>query len=135
MASVSPPSAVLCHAGTPPTARENQLGRSSKHASRQKEQKLRRDGGALGNVMEVVQKDVNFLKKGLSKGLEVVRKDVGVLNSGLSKGLEWANKAFRIPEVSKSVEEFVWLRNVEDPQAAALRFPSWPQPWYPGSRL
>lgn len=101
--------------------------------SPQKEQKLRRDGGALGNVMEVVQKDVSFLKNGLSKGFEVVRKDVSFLNSGLSRGLAWANKAFRIPEVSKSVEEFVWLRNVEDPQAAALRFPSWPQPSYPGS--
>ncbi|XP_057784582.1 uncharacterized protein LOC131001949 [Salvia miltiorrhiza] len=103
--AVPSPSAVLCHAGAPPRGRNNQLSKN--------DQKLRRNAGALGNVLEVVQKDVKFL------------------GDGLSKGLEWANKAFRIPDLSKSVEDFVWLRNAEDPQAAALRFPSWPQPCYP----
>ncbi|KAG6416155.1 hypothetical protein SASPL_123579 [Salvia splendens] len=126
MASLSPPSPVLCHAGTPPRGRSNELSRNSRIASPNSKQ----NGGALGNVIEVVKKDVKFMGDGLSKGLEVVHKDVKVLGDGLSKGLEWANKAFRIPEVSKTVEDFVWLRNVEDPLAAALRFPSWPQPCY-----
>lgn len=113
MASVSPPAAILCHAGTRRITRASQLSRNSKSVAPKTEQKLRKNGGALGNVMEVVQKDVSFLK------------------DGFSKGLDWANKAFRVPEVSKSVEDFVWLRNAEDPQAALLRFPSWPQPCYP----
>lgn len=113
MASVSPPATVLYQAGTRPRAGKNQFSRNSKSVSLKNEQKMRKSGGALGNVMEVVQKDVSYLR------------------DGLTKGLEWANKAFRIPEVSKSVEEFVWLRNAEDPQAALLRFPSWPQPYYP----
>lgn len=116
MASVSPPAAILCHAGTRRITRAHKLSRNSKSVGPKIEQKLRKNGGALGNVMEVVQKDVSFLK------------------DGFSKGLEWANEAFRIPEVSKSVEDFVWLRNAEDPQAALLRFPAWPQPCYPGSR-
>ncbi|XP_041989687.1 uncharacterized protein LOC121741058 [Salvia splendens] len=117
---LSPPSPVVCHGGTPPGGRSNELSRNSR----------KQNGGALGNVIEVVKKDVKFMGDGLSRGLEVVHKDVKFIGDGLSKGLEWANKAFRIPEASKTVEDFVWLRNVEDPQAAALRFPSWMLIWF-----
>ncbi|KAL9165420.1 hypothetical protein ABFS82_06G169700 [Erythranthe guttata] len=122
MASVSPSPAVtvLCSTGIAPRTRENHHNRSGSHVispSKKRNQKLSKNGGGgggLGNVVEVVQKDVAFLK------------------AGLGKGLQWANKAFRIPEVSKSVEDFIWLRNVEDPQAAAFAPPpSWPQPYYP----
>lgn len=115
MASVSSPVAILCSAETTPRIREDHRSRGSKHVNPNKELKPSKSGGGLGNVVEVVQKDVAFLK------------------AGFSKGLQWANEAFRIPEVSKSVEDLIWLRNVEDPQASLFRFPSWPQPYYPGS--
>ncbi|KAI3470454.1 hypothetical protein Pfo_027117 [Paulownia fortunei] len=113
MASVSSLVPVLCSTRTTPRTRNNHFNRSSKNASPNKKQKLTKNGGGLGNFMEVVQKDVAFLK------------------AGFGKGLKWANKAFRIPEVSKSVEDLIWLRNIEDPQASFFRFPSWPQPYYP----
>lgn len=74
-------------------------------------------GGALDNVVEVVRKDSEFLRK------------------GLAKGLRWANEAFRVPQLSKSVSDLVWLRNIEDPNASAAELQSrtrWPQPCYPG---
>ncbi|XP_031105219.1 uncharacterized protein LOC116010097 [Ipomoea triloba] len=73
-------------------------------------------GGALDNVAEVLRKDSEFLKK------------------GIAKGLRWANDAFRIPQLSKSVSDAVWLRNIEDPNASAAELKSrtrWPQPCYP----
>ncbi|KAK6137957.1 hypothetical protein DH2020_028300 [Rehmannia glutinosa] len=114
MASVSSLVPVLCSARTTtPRTRKNDPNRISKSVSPNKKQKLSKNGGGLGNIVEVVQKDVAFLK------------------AGFSKGLRWANNAFRIPEVSKSVEDLIWLRNIEDPQASLFRFPSWPQPYYP----
>lgn len=75
----------------------------------------RSGGGAIGNVMEVVKKDMNFIKE------------------GFGKGVEWANKAFRIPQVAKKVDDVVWLRNLENPEAVfPSQAPSWPQPHYPG---
>ncbi|KAB2598081.1 aarF domain-containing protein kinase [Pyrus ussuriensis x Pyrus communis] len=62
---------------------------------------------------------------------EVVRKDLEFLKTGIGRGIEWANKAFRIPEVSKAVDDVVWLRNLEDPDAPPSPAPSWPQPAYP----
>ncbi|KAL3650029.1 hypothetical protein CASFOL_006432 [Castilleja foliolosa] len=109
MASVSSLASVLSSAQT----RKHHFKRSSKNVSSIEKQKPIKDGGGLGYVAEVVQKDVAFLK------------------AGLSKGLQWANKAFRIPEVSKSVEDVIWLRNVEDSRAESIQFPSWPQPYYP----
>lgn len=67
--------------------------------------------------------------------MEVARKDVDYLKAGFSKGMQWASKAFRIPEVSKSVEDFIWLRNIEDSQATSFQFPSWPQPYYAGRKM
>ncbi|KAL0452178.1 UNVERIFIED_CONTAM: hypothetical protein Slati_1195900 [Sesamum latifolium] len=113
MASVTPLVPVLCSTKATPRTRRNHFNGSSRSVGPKKNQKLSKSGGGLGNIVEVVQKDVEFLK------------------AGFSKGLQWANKAFRIPEVSKSVEDLVWLRNVEDPQAKFSRFPSWPQPYYP----
>ncbi|KAK6144790.1 hypothetical protein DH2020_021610 [Rehmannia glutinosa] len=114
MASVSSLVPVICSARTTtPRTRKNDSNGISKSVSPNKKQKLSKNGGGLGNIVEVVQKDVAFLK------------------AGFSKGLRWANNAFRIPEVSKSVEYLIWLRNIEDPQASLFRFPSWPQPYYP----
>ncbi|GFP82828.1 uncharacterized aarf domain-containing protein kinase at1g79600 chloroplastic [Phtheirospermum japonicum] len=109
MASASSLVPVLSSAKTRP----NHFKRSSKNVSPSKKPKPSKDGGGLGNVVEVVQKDVAFLK------------------AGLSKGLQWANKAFRVPEVSKSMEDLIWLRGVEDSRAESIQFPSWPQPYYP----
>ncbi|ONH91898.1 hypothetical protein PRUPE_8G142600 [Prunus persica] len=62
---------------------------------------------------------------------QVFRKDVEFLKRGIGSGIQWANKAFRIPEVSKTLDDIVWLRNLEDPNAPPLPAPSWPQPSYP----
>lgn len=62
-----------------------------------------------------------------------VRKDVEFLSDGVSRGLKWANKAFRIPEVSKAVDEVVWLRNLEDSDASLEPPSSWPEPSYAGA--
>lgn len=63
---------------------------------------------------------------------DVVRKDVEFIKVGLNRGIRWANDAFRIPQVSKTVDDLLWLRNIEDPQAVNLPTPSPPQPSYPG---
>ncbi|XP_038893449.1 uncharacterized protein sll0005 [Benincasa hispida] len=62
---------------------------------------------------------------------DVVRKDVEFIKVGLNRGIRWANDAFRIPQVSKSIDDVLWLRNIEDPQAVNLPTPSPPQPSYP----
>ncbi|KAL2549512.1 Protein kinase superfamily protein [Forsythia ovata] len=113
MASVSSLMPVLCSVQTHPRIRKTHQKNINKNNTNAGKRKLSNNGGALENIAEVVKKDVLFLR------------------TGLNKGLQWANKAFRIPQFTKSVEDLVWLRNVEDPQAAFLRFPSWPQPYYP----
>lgn len=62
----------------------------------------------------------------------VVGKDVEFIKTGIGKGLKWAHKAFRVPEVSKAIDDVVWLRHLEDPNASPEPIPSWPQPSYPG---
>lgn len=69
--------------------------------------------GNMGHLAEVVRKDVEFLKK------------------GISRGVEWANEAFHIPKVSKTLDDLLWLRNLEEPNAAPLQPCSWPRPSYP----
>ncbi|GER43244.1 protein kinase superfamily protein [Striga asiatica] len=113
MASAISPVPVICSARATQSTKRSPLKRDSKSVGLDKEQRPSRNGGGLRNVVEVVQKDIAFLK------------------AGFSKGLRWANKAFRVPEVSKSVEDLIWLRNVEDPQAVSSGFPSWPEPYYP----
>lgn len=79
--------------------------------------KRERKGRALGDfrhLAQVVSKDVEFLKR------------------GIGRGLEWVNKTLRIPEVVKTIDDVVWLRNLEDPNAPPLPDTCWPQPSYPG---
>ncbi|KAL3339433.1 hypothetical protein AABB24_028177 [Solanum stoloniferum] len=84
--------------------------RKNSNAQRQKLEK-----NTLRNVTEVVKKDAEFIKK------------------GIGKGLQWANKTFRIPKLTKSLDDFIWLRHVEEPRVSSEVFdaPSWPQPHYP----
>lgn len=63
---------------------------------------------------------------------EVVRKDMKFLKKGISRGIEWASETFRIPQVSKTLDDVLWLRNLENPQAAPPEPRVWPQPSYPG---
>lgn len=63
---------------------------------------------------------------------DAVRKDMEFLKKRISKGIGWANQTFRLPQVSKTLDEVLWLRNLEDPRAAELEPCDWPQPSYPG---
>lgn len=63
---------------------------------------------------------------------QVVSKDVEFIKSKVSRGLEWANEAFRVPKISKTIDDFIWMRPLEDPHAPPFQFPSWPVPCYPG---
>ncbi|CAB4320984.1 unnamed protein product [Prunus armeniaca] len=85
---------------------------ASKTTSKSKRARHARALGDFGHLGQVVRKDVEFLKR------------------GIGSGIQWANKAFRIPEVSKTLDDVVWLRNLEDPNAPPLPAPSWPQPSY-----
>lgn len=78
-------------------------------------QRQKLETNAVGNVIEVVKKDSEFIKK------------------GIGTGLQWANKTFRIPKLTKSLDDFIWLRHVEDLRAssAVSDAPSWPQHRYP----
>ncbi|KAL9687802.1 hypothetical protein QQ045_032209 [Rhodiola kirilowii] len=62
---------------------------------------------------------------------QVIRKDVDFLKGSVSKGIEWANGALRLPQVSRSISDLIWFRNVEDPSAAGLEPPSFPEFYYP----
>ncbi|KZV24276.1 hypothetical protein F511_01758 [Dorcoceras hygrometricum] len=114
MASVPTMFPVACSTSAFPRVRKKHHSHKSSGDVDFNNQKLGRIGGAPGNFVEVVRSDVRIISK------------------RLSKGLQRAAKAFRIREISKSVEDLIWLRNVEDPHASSLRFPSWPQqPYYP----
>lgn len=65
--------------------------------------------GSFGNLAHAVSKDINFLKTRISRTME----------------------ALHLPQMSKVVDELIWLRNLEDPQAPPLHSPPWPQPFYP----
>ncbi|KAK4356035.1 hypothetical protein RND71_025006 [Anisodus tanguticus] len=75
-------------------------------------QRKKLERNAIGKVTEVVKKDAEFIKE------------------GIGKGLQWANKTFRIPKLTKSLDDLIWLRHVEDPRASS-NAPSWPHPHYP----
>ncbi|KAG4181119.1 hypothetical protein ERO13_A10G206900v2 [Gossypium hirsutum] len=63
---------------------------------------------------------------------DVVRRDMNFLKKGVQRGVEWANETFRIPQVKKAVDDVVWLRNLEDPNfSPPAQPPVWPQPYYP----
>lgn len=100
----------------PPTLFSVRAATASSSRNKKKQKKPR----ALGNfdhMAHVVSKDMEFLKR------------------GIDKGVAWANDAFRIPQIAKKVDDLVWLRNLEDPLAASVSAPSWPQPRYPGRNL
>ncbi|KAK4578846.1 hypothetical protein RGQ29_028791 [Quercus rubra] len=69
--------------------------------------------GNLGHLGEVVRKDMDFLKK------------------GIRRGMEWANEALQVRRVSKTLDDLLWLRHLEEPQAPPLEPRPWPQPCYP----
>ncbi|KAI3705549.1 hypothetical protein L1987_75788 [Smallanthus sonchifolius] len=70
--------------------------------------------GNFGHFVQVVKKDVDFLKK------------------NISAGINWTSKVIGFPEISKKVDEVVWLRNLEDPHYSTEHLSSaWPQPYYP----
>lgn len=63
---------------------------------------------------------------------DVVRRDMDFLKKGVQRGVEWANETFRIPQAKKAVDDVVWLRNLEDPNfSPPAQPPLWPQPCYP----
>lgn len=66
---------------------------------------------------------------------QVVRKDVQFLKNRIGKGVEWANGALRIPQLSKTLDDLIWLRNLEDSNFPSFPRLSWPQPFYPGYKL
>ncbi|XP_050209430.1 uncharacterized protein LOC126660133 [Mercurialis annua] len=65
---------------------------------------------------------------------ETVRKDFDFIKKGMSKGVDWANDAFKLPQVFKTLDDFIWLKNLEDPNHsnAPLQPQSWPETSYPG---
>ncbi|XP_060185817.1 uncharacterized protein LOC132615263 isoform X3 [Lycium barbarum] len=107
-------------------------------------QKQRQKNG-IGKVTEVVKNDAEFIKNGIVKVIKmdaelikngigkVIIKDAELIKKRIGKGLQWANKTFYIPKLTKPVDDFIWLRHVEDPQASVTVSdgPSWPQPHYP----
>ncbi|XP_059628302.1 uncharacterized protein LOC132271059 isoform X2 [Cornus florida] len=63
--------------------------------------------------------------------VQVVRNDVKYLKNRMSEGINWANETLRLPQLSRTVDDILWLRNLEDPLASSLPTSSWPQPHYP----
>ncbi|KAI9072387.1 hypothetical protein K1719_045627 [Acacia pycnantha] len=55
-------------------------------------------------------REFHSLHSGASQDVEFIKK-------GINKGVEWANEAFRIPMVTKKIDDLIWLRNLEDPRA------------------
>lgn len=87
--------------------------RATGTASSRGQQNKKRGAGNFSHFTQAIRKDVEFIKK------------------GISKSVEWANETFRIPMVSRKIDDFIWLRNLEDPQAPPFSSPFWPQHWYP----
>ncbi|XP_077227567.1 protein kinase superfamily protein [Tasmannia lanceolata] len=63
----------------------------------------------VGNLAQVLRQDREFLKLGFQKF-----------------------KSVHLPTLSKSFENFFWMRNLEDPHADPTPTPPWPNPSYPG---
>ena len=91
---------------------------NSNHNNENK-QKQKKKPGAFGNF---------------SHFAHVVRKDVEFVKRGIDSGVAWATEAFRIPQVAKRIDDLLWLRDLEDPLAPPYSAPSWPQPWYSGTK-
>ncbi|KAI3508671.1 hypothetical protein L1887_23680 [Cichorium endivia] len=87
---------------------------TSRRTTKRSQNNCRAAAGNFGHFVQVVKKDVDFLKK------------------HIGAGISWTSEAIGFPEISKKVDEFVWLRNLEDPHCSAeFQPPSWPQPYYP----
>ncbi|KAL4556671.1 hypothetical protein LXL04_034826 [Taraxacum kok-saghyz] len=87
---------------------------TSRRRIKRSQNNCRAVAGNFGHFVQVVKKDVDFLKK------------------NISAGINWTSEALGFPEISKKVDEYVWLRNLEDPHySGEFQSPSWPQPYYP----
>lgn len=94
----------------PPSARR----RAPQSSSRRKIKRCRAVAGNLGHFVQIVKNDVCIMKK------------------NVSTGINWTSRVIGFPEISKKLEEVVWLRNLEDPHYSEFHSPCWPQPYYPG---
>ncbi|GMH11273.1 hypothetical protein Nepgr_013114 [Nepenthes gracilis] len=86
---------------------------SSSRLTSRREKKRGRVLGTSGHLFGVLKNDVEFLKK------------------GINRGIQWANDALQVPKIVKKVDDVIWLRNLEDPNAPPFQPLSWPQPYYP----
>lgn len=105
---------VLCVTGADWKTNKKNNSDSNSDSNYNQRNQIRVAKGNFGHFGQVVSKDVEFLK------------------SKVSKGLEWANEAFRVPKISKTIDDFIWMRPLEDPDAPPFQFPAWPVPCYPG---
>ncbi|KAK9282959.1 hypothetical protein L1049_011184 [Liquidambar formosana] len=103
-ASLSMPTSALCF---------SQAHSTTRTAKKKEPRKQGKVVGNFGHLFQVVRKDVEFLKQ------------------RFKRGIEWANEALHLPQVSKTLDDVVWLRNLEDPHAPPFQTPPWPQPSYP----
>lgn len=62
---------------------------------------------------------------------DAVKKDASFLRKRIGRGIEWANEALRIPVVAKTLDDVVWLRVLENPDAPPVEDCPWPRPCYP----
>ncbi|KAK3422333.1 hypothetical protein EUGRSUZ_G02820 [Eucalyptus grandis] len=62
---------------------------------------------------------------------DAVKKDASFLRKRIGRGIEWANEALRIPLVAKTLDDVVWLRVLENPDAPPVEDCPWPRPCYP----
>ncbi|CAK9136143.1 unnamed protein product [Ilex paraguariensis] len=106
--AASPSMAISVHCST------RSRSTTGKHSSNDNNpQKQGRVVGNFGHFAQVVRKDVEFIKKGIGKGVEL------------------ASEVLRIPQLSKALDDIIWLRNLEDTRSTDFQLPSWPQPYYP----
>ncbi|XP_071710350.1 uncharacterized protein [Rutidosis leptorrhynchoides] len=98
------PASVLCSTSQSSSKRPNNRSRNN----------FRAVAGNLGHFVQIVKNDVDIIKR------------------NISRGISWTSDAIRFPEISKKVDEVVWLRNLEDPKYSdEFQSPCWPQPYYP----
>ncbi|XP_030451070.1 uncharacterized protein LOC115673125 [Syzygium oleosum] len=60
-----------------------------------------------------------------------IKKDASFLKKRIGRGIEWANEAFRIPLFAKTLDDVLWLRVLESPDAPPVEDRPWPRPCYP----
>ncbi|XP_043705984.1 uncharacterized protein sll0005 [Telopea speciosissima] len=87
---------------------------SSRPSSNVKRKKQRPIVGNFSHLGQVIRTDMEFLKK------------------GINKGISWASESPRLQQISKTFNDLLWIRSLEDPKASPAPRPSWPQPSYPG---